>query len=515
MSKPKPILLVEAGAPSVNAAKRIAKNYQVISVHDADFETLKGRDVTIWLRPDEGGRKGAQALASKLIPNTGKRGSVQIVDYPVYLTECQLEQFMEAMGRVYSIIAPKVATVTVTDDAPALPADTRTLLESLGVSMGESGKPVVNLDNINRIMAGFPQLRGVFSFDEFYDRIYTTWNGPRRVLTDGDTLRFTIYLQREFGMQRASDAEVYKSIQVAAEAHTTNEPKEWMESLVWDGTARLDTFLINYMGAEDNPHTRAASRKWFISVVARTFKPGCKVDTMLILQGEQGRFKSTAFEILGGPWYAVATADAHDAKAFGEIMQGKMILELAELVSFSKSDAESIKRLLTISSDRYREAYGRIAQDRARRSVLVGTTNKTVFLQDVTGGRRFWPVWVERCDREGITRDRDQLFAEAVAAFRDGEDWWEMPEETQHAQENAREQDEWESHVSDWLEGKFEPVSGQQIWADVFNGKLEAFRKPEQHRIHSIMRAVGWEQKVVRDEITRKPRRMFVPKIPF
>jgi predicted P-loop ATPase len=234
---------------------------------------------------------------------------------------------------------------------------------------------------------------------------------------------------------------------------------------------------------------------------------------MLILQGEQGRFKSTAFAVIGGPWYAVATADVDDPKAFAETMRGKMILELAELASFGKAESASIKRLVTTQTDRFRASYGRFAEDHPRRCVLVGTTNLRTVHNDETGGRRFWPVWVERADLAALERDRDQLFAEAVHHFKAGAPWWEMPQSALDAQEAARDRDELEPDVEAYLNDHPEGVSLVTVWTDGLGYPPRDFmgKRHEQVRIAKIMRSLQWQRDTAPTKIDGKSIRLWRP----
>jgi predicted P-loop ATPase len=60
---------------------------------------------------------------------------------------------------------------------------------------------------------------------------------------------------------------------------------------------RIGTWLIVYCGVESsdqepNIFAMAVGEKFLISAVARVMEPGCKVDTLLVLEGQQGIFKS-------------------------------------------------------------------------------------------------------------------------------------------------------------------------------------------------------------------------------
>src|SRR5262249_11330228 len=135
-----------------------------------------------------------------------------------------------------------------------------------------------------------------------------------------------------------------------------------------------------------------ASHNFWLSLVARAYKPGCKVDNMIVLEGGQGIGKSTALDIIGGDWYTEQHESASNPKAFAEILQGKLLVEISEMDAFNGSQINRVKQTITCQSDRYRPAYGRYAKDHLRRCIFVGTTNRDDWNKDETGARRFWPI---------------------------------------------------------------------------------------------------------------------------
>lgn len=526
-----PVLVVE-GEKACDAARQLAGHVYVCvtwpngtaGVGSADWRPLAGRNVLLWPDADAPGLKAAHTIADRLVAQCP---DVKVIDpglqdgwdaadalaegwdwakVKAWAKPRAVQWTQAAVAEPAASPAEQAADAVAkgVDQAGVAPLSSGGLatLEQLGVKLSKGGQAVANQDNCLRVLENYDRLRGIAWYDEFHGKIFTHYpigfDGPklaqRREWRDVDTLLLVTLMQRDLELQRATQANVDAAVTCYAHQHATNEPRDWMEGLVWDGTSRLDTFLPTYMGAEDNDYTRAAGRNWWISLVARIYEPGCKVDTMLILQGEQGRYKSTAFEVIGGTWYAVATADANDPKAFGETMQGKMILELAELASFGKAEADAIKRLLTDRRDRFRAAYGRHAEDHPRRGVLVGTTNKLAVLTDETGGRRFWPVWVDRCDIEALKRDRDQLFAEAVHLYKAKATWWEMPSSTLEHQEGAREHDEIEAVIGEYLEGVVpgRGVTIQEIWTECLHFELRELQRHNQLRISRALRALGW-----------------------
>lgn len=224
-----------------------------------------------------------------------------------------------------------------------------------------------------------------------------------------------------------------------AQEYRVNPLRLHLKSLKWDGTKRLDTWLIDFMGTKDSIYTRAIGRKWLISAVARGMDPGCQADHMLILEGAQGIGKSRALRCLGGPFYtehSKSMTGINGQRDLVHVIIGKMIVEMSELATIKKADMESLKSMITTTVDDVRLSYERDARGYPRTCVFAGTTNEVgqAYIADVSGARRFWPCV---CGEVGPVRSnalaeiRDQLWAEAVDAYELGEDWWTVPlEET-------------------------------------------------------------------------------------
>lgn len=372
---------------------------------------------------------------------------------------------------------------------------------SLGLELSDKGVPHPNLDNAAALLERHPAMQGHFWYDEFLQRILSTWNLERepREWTDSDDARLALWMQRVMKIGRMAVGTARDAVTVVAMAHRRNECREWLESLTWDGTPRLETLIPKAFGAEDNAYTQAVGRCWLVSMVARVLNPGCKVDTMPVFEGKQGRGKSTALQVLvGSRWFAEAS-ESPTSKDFFQALNGKLLVEIGEMDSFSRAEVHTIKRVLSCQSDRYRAPYGRRAEDHPRMGVLAGTTNKDDWNRDETGARRLWPIACTDIDLGWIRAQREQLFAEAVARHQAGESWWDVPTgDAEREQEARRSSDEWERIVGTWLAtcGKFEVTVG-----DVLAGalKLEADKwdKAVQMRCATVLRVLGWKRDTV------------------
>jgi len=197
----------------------------------------------------------------------------------------------------------------------------------------------------------------------------------------------------------------------------------------WDGTPRLDSWMVDYCGAEDSPYTREAGAAWLNAAVVRAFEPGAKFDQMLVLEGATGLRKSTALRVLATGTLDLRCNDrfsdapflgTRDAREVMEVTAGVWIMECAELDGLSKKEAGTLKAMITRQEDKGRAAYARTAVTVPRRFVLAGTTNESRYLRDPTGNRRYWPVRVSGVNIDGLHAARDQLIAEALARYRSG-----------------------------------------------------------------------------------------------
>lgn len=381
----------------------------------------------------------------------------------------------------------------------------------LGLTTSGNGLPHANLNNCVRVLEVHPEMAGRFWFDEFHQKVFHKLGDTPAEVTDGDVLLATRWIQRTVAMPSVDDSLMTKAIRHAAMGCLKSEPRDWMDSLQWDGTPRLWQFLHTHLGTPHTPYHTAVGRNVLRSMVARIYRPGCKVDTMPVLEGKQGTFKSTAAAILGGPWYCVMHESVM-SKDFFQVLQGKLLVEIAEMDSFSRAEIAKVKSVLDTRVDRFRTPYGRLAEDRPRRNIFIGTTNEDSYLRDVTGARRFWPIRCGRIDVDALHRDRAQLFAEAVAEYKAGEPWWMMPgDETEEQQESRRSRDEWESIVRHYVDEELmQPAPDQSaIWvprdvplsqvqmSDMLReiiGHSRGWNRADQMRIASCFKILGWER---------------------
>lgn len=340
----------------------------------------------------------------------------------------------------------------------------------------------------------------------------------------GEAIRDADYVDIQIMVEKAgfppNKTDIPAAIARLAFDHAYHPIRDYLNGLKWDGVNRLDRFLPILFGAEDTPYVRAIGPRWMIGAVARVYEPGCKMDTMLVLEGRQGLKKSTALRTLFGASYFVEMVnELRDHKRFVEQIAGKWVVEFAELSALRKADVELVKAVITMQVDKTRPSYGRHTVEYPRQCVLAASVNPKAgqgYLTDSTGNRRFWPVACTAIDLDKLARKRDLLWAEAVSRFRDGEQWWLTDEEAalaEREQSSRMQVDAWEEIIEPQLVSTFTYTSAQ-ILKDMVKMPIERHDQNAKDRIAKIMHALGWEQpenpiKVRQPDGTRKTTRVW------
>ena len=347
-----------------------------------------------------------------------------------------------------------------------------------------------------------PDYRGKWSIDTM---TATPW-------FNGETLKDTLVHEiRAAADQRLGYTpgreDVEAAILTAAQDRPFHPILQYLRSLDWDGTHRLSQMARDYLGSDSDLHAQML-RKFMIGAAARAMHPGAKLDTALMLVGAQGIGKSTFFSILGGDWHADSFVDITNKDSFVQI-HSAWIYELAELENVVGGRAESrLKAWLTSTHDMFRAPYARVASRRARAVVICGTTNKTQFLTDDSGSRRFWIVPVGQViDREELARCRDQLWAEAVCCAEAGEPWWLSTDmdALRAAANRQHEQDEaWAGPIADFVSPpSVKETTITQILVDALKIDLGRVNRWDQMRVAGVLDDLGWKK--IRE--ARPPRR--------
>jgi len=301
------------------------------------------------------------------------------------------------------------------------------LLKSTKKDGSEGG--LKNVDsNVEAILAYSPEWRRRLRYNEVTKEV-TVSAGPlldHEMTASQITTGVKYWLQRKHGLNvRKND--VMDAILHVAKWNSYDPVSDYLNSVRWDGAPRIDLFLETYCNARTTDESgknitnlvRRMGRCWLISAVARGLTPGCKVDTVLIFEGEQGVKKSTMLDVLGGEWFTDSPIVIGDKDS--KMLAGcNWIAELAELSAMHASAVDQQKAFFSSRVDKFRPPYGYAVEKFLRRCVFGGSTNSEKYMNDITGNRRFWPVWCTKFEIRRARRDRDQIWAEAVAVYKAG-----------------------------------------------------------------------------------------------
>ena len=392
-----------------------------------------------------------------------------------------------------------------------------------------------SLNNVLLIMQHDENLQAI-SFNKLSEEVEVLgevpWKRKGIGWRDTDDAQLESYLAKvytEFTKNR-----ILTALAKVADDRSYHPVRKYLKELPeWDGIERVDSLLIDYLGATDNAYVRAVARKMLCAAVNRVQRPGCKFDTMVVLNGAQGVGKSTLIARLGGHWFSdsLNLADTRD-KTAAEKIQGNWIIEIGELAGMRKTDVETLKGFISRQDDKYRASYGRTVTSHPRENIFVGTTNaEEGYLRDITGGRRFWPVSVSKGKKKPWELNKEevaQIWAEVLVYVKAGEKLYlgeELNAIADSERKEALESDSKEGIVrgyldtllpSDWYEKSIydrrtcvqgdefgstkeegtevrEYVSNIEIWCECFGKHQGNIKNRDGYEISSIMQKLGWK----------------------
>lgn len=328
----------------------------------------------------------------------------------------------------------------------------------------KNGELAQTIENACIVLRNDPRLAGCVAMDDMEHGIVVQHDLPWRKLDtlkdtdlwrDGDDAALRLYMER-VGLNGKD--RIFDALNVVAEERHYHPVRDYLDSCYWDGTKRLDTLLVDYLGAEDTPYTRTVTRKTFVGAVARIYRPGCKFDYMLTIRGRQGIGKSALIARMGGRWFSDSVISVQGKDSYEQV-QGVWIVEMGELATLRKSEVEQVKSYVSKQKDRFRAAYGRRIQTYDRQCIFIGTTNETLFLRDQTGNRRFWVVDTPNTPAHSWRELDDdlvqQLWAEAVYRYKQGETLYlddDMERVAAQVQASFEEEDARVGIIADYLD---------------------------------------------------------------
>lgn len=398
------------------------------------------------------------------------------------------------------------------------------LWERLGLDRSDKG-PYPTEANAMRILGGAPTYTNRIWLDEFSQKlmILAEDTKPPRMMNRTDMYQCLIWMQTALALPKMPLSAVERAAVVIGAQNTRHPVREYLDKLTWDGVERLPTLLADGWGVQQNEYTAAVGRCWLVAMVARAYRPGCKHDHMIVFEGPQNIAKSSSLRTLcaNPDWFMESNRNPiRNPDAFSQSLQGKWLVEIPEIdkIGGRHGSLEDLTGMITIQVDSYRMPYAPTFADYPRQTVLAGTTNRyTDWQPDDTGGRRYWPVRCGIISLEYLSAQRDQLFAEAVARFRRGEKWWDVPlDAAREEQEERRQHDPWESHLRmfithvprrevgeetiQWVT-RLQPLTSMtttQILNEALLMPASRWGRSEEMRIGKCLRSIGWERRRTR-----------------
>ena len=412
------------------------------------------------------------------------------------------------------------------------------------------------LRNLTLILENDPNLKDIV-FNQHLDGMEikgdVPWRHPSKFWRDADDAQLISYVDENYGTfsKRNFDIAVAK----VTDDRSYHPIREFLQALPeWDKVERVDTLLIDYLGAADTKYVRAVTRKTLCAAACRVLNPGCKFDTMLVLNGSQGIGKSTLIARLGGEWFSdsLSLNDTKD-KTAAEKLQGYWILEIGELAGLRKAEVETLRSFLSRQNDIYRASFGKRTTPHPRQCVFFGTTNaESGYLRDTTGNRRFWPVKTlgggSKCSWDVTQEEVLQIWAEVMHYVKEGEKLYLDPEVEALAkaeQREAMESDEREGLVREYLDallpdnwddmdtferrnfldgtGKADigkkgtirrtQVCNMEIWCECFGKERSNLKRADSNELSGILVKLGWVRLDRKERVANYgPQFIFVPK---
>lgn len=399
----------------------------------------------------------------------------------------------------------------------------------------DSGKLRSNPENLIKIIKHDEGLKNI-KYDVFQDQFFVAGPLPWRTEAnkfwrERDLSSLYAYIANKYHID-AKTKIIDVLTAVVTESRAVHPILEYLNGLTWDGEPRLDTLFIDYLGADDNAYTRAVTRKIFTAGVARIFEPGIKFDQILVLAGPQGIGKSTIFKIMGKKWFSDAlTVTDMQKKDGAEKLLGYWLLEIPELTGLRKAESETVKSFLSRQNDIFRPAYGHTTEVHPRQCIIFGTTNEEDgFLRDRTGNRRYWIIRTPGGELPVAEWQLpvDQLWAEAIAYYRAGEDLYiesDILAAAEEVQRQSLEHDELEGVIEqylniklpdswpsldlpariDFLDGTLLGQAGEaklhhmvtcpiEIWCECLRKNKADINRFESNRIIRILLRLGWKR---------------------
>lgn len=365
--------------------------------------------------------------------------------------------------------------------------------------------------NVELALRNDTELAGLVAFDEFNQCVVFRRPPPWAdrftaakqteegcVWTDLDDTRLGLHLGSSYRLHDVKPEKVKAALEVVARDHAVHPVREYLLSLRWDGTKRVESWLTIYFGVRSSEYTSKVGTWWLISAVARILNPGCKVDHTLVLEGDQGLAKSSALAALAGEWFSDGDLGDLRSKEAAMLLQGIWIQELAEGEIFGRATTRALKAFTTKTFDNIVPKFSNRRTKLQRQCVFALTTNdEDDYLVDRTGNRRYWPVRCTAIDLDLLKADRDQLWAEAVALFQAGTKWWPVTAAEKSLckveQSDREAQDTWDDLIRQGVREQ-DRVTIAFVLGSILSISPKDQKRTEQLRASASLKSIGWVQ---------------------
>lgn len=500
-----------------------------------DWTPARGRHVVIWPDLDKPGEvyassvrgavKGAGGIVEEIDPRAcglGEKGE-DVADWLKMNPSATLAD-LEALPRKGDPCKPKHAVAASSGSAGLGSADS-SWTDSLETD--KAGHPKATDGNLYKIFLNDPAWSGALGWNQRSLEVVALRDTPiglkaGGVLLDHHASQAAAWLFSQWGMPGPGRAAVLVNACSAAREYMFDPVANWLETLKWDGVKRAERWLYEAGGCSADDYTVAVAEKFLIGAAARALRYGCKVDTVPVFCGPQGSLKSTMLRALmpNPEWFddSFSPSEIGDKDTLLQI-HGPWLIEIQELDGLGKRESSTVKAFISRASDRFRQPYGRVTERHDRGCVFAGTVNPDAFLVDTTGNRRYWPITFRRGNIAWVEANRDQLWAEAVARFRAGDQWWltdDLERLAAAQQEAHRQEDPWEERVRKWIgEHPGKPVCQGLLLQVLVTGseKEDPKQGARVARILQILGREGWTREDKRRRIDDRNAFWYTPPI--
>lgn len=511
------VLLVE-GEKTADAAATLFPMMAVLTwpggskaVKHAQWADLKGRKVIIWPDADAPGLAASAQIVETL---RGVAESVRVVTPPEgvaegwdladALVEGWTPERAQAHARAHLSAPAQLASGEKHFDPRGARAGDGEADWRGGVPWVYAGRGLKDCrENAIYLLLHHPEWNGVLAADTFAKRIVVTRASPIGHQAgdewgEQDDVALGLWLQQQEDMPMRSLDTIAHAVRFASGQAAVHPVRDYLGALRWDEKARVDTWATRFLGSPDTAYTRLVGRFFLINLVRRVFEPGCVMRSVPVLEGSQNIGKSRALRTLAAPWFSDTQFKVGDKDAFMAI-RGCWLYEISELESFTRAEATAVKAFISSQEDNFRAPYERANAKHPRETMFAGTTNAIEYLKDWSGNTRFWPLVVTAVMLEELAAERDQLLAEAVALYRQGERTY--PTLEQERDLFKPEQDlrmiahPWVDAIDDYLlKHQVPTITVAEIVSECLNIKLDKINPQgtEAQRVGQILKALGW-----------------------